>query len=101
MRIARLCATEYAEIISPSPAFSHEAGEFDEELVMTTSALHPTIVHNARASVPRATKHALATGLLARWCAAHFTRPLYHRLGAFDLARSGMARELLERNATR
>jgi hypothetical protein len=101
MLIARLSVTEYAGIISWSPAFSHEAGEFDEELVMTTSTLSPTIVRDAGSSVGRATTHALATALLARWCAAHFTRPLYHRLGAFDLARSGMARALLERNATR
>ena len=68
---------------------------------MTTSTLPPTIEHSTPASVPRATTHVLANALLARWCAAHFTRPLYHRLGAFDLARSGMARALLERNATR
>jgi hypothetical protein len=37
-----------------------------------------------------------AIGLLAHWCASRFTRPLYHRLGAFDLARSGLAASLLE-----
>ncbi|HUL67819.1 MAG TPA: hypothetical protein VLW55_24710 [Burkholderiaceae bacterium] len=68
---------------------------------MTTSTLLPTLIRNASAGVPRPGSHALATGLLARWCATHFTRPLYHRLGAFDLARSGMARALLERNALR
>jgi len=62
---------------------------------MTTSTLLPTLMRSASAGG----SHPLATGLLARWCAAHFTRPLYHRLGAFDLARSGVARALLERNA--
>ncbi|HTT10044.1 MAG TPA: hypothetical protein VMG60_04055 [Burkholderiaceae bacterium] len=32
---------------------------------------------------------------LARWCASRLARPLYHHLGAFDLARSGLAAELL------
>jgi len=37
-----------------------------------------------------------AIGLVARWCASRFTRPLYHRLGAFDLARSALAASLLQ-----
>lgn len=68
---------------------------------MTTSTLPRTVMCTGSAEVSRPGSQVVATGLLVRWCAAQFTRPLYHRLGAFDLARSGMARALLERNASR
>jgi hypothetical protein len=68
---------------------------------MTTSSLSPNLLRIADAGVRRPNSRAQATGLLARWCAAHFARPLNHRLGAFDLARSDMARAVLERNASR
>jgi len=62
---------------------------------MTTTTSSSTL-HRAPLAAPTAPPRALAIGLVARWCAAQFTRPLYHRLGAFDLARSGLARELLQ-----
>ena len=67
---------------------------------MTTSIWNPTQRNDPRRAAAHARLHARAIRLLARWCAAHFTRPLHHRLGAFDLARSGLARQLLkhERN---
>ena len=68
---------------------------------MTTSSLPPTLLRVANAGVLGPNSRALATGLLARWCATRFTHPLYHRLGAFDLARSDTARALLDKNAAR
>jgi hypothetical protein len=52
---------------------------------MTTGTL-PTPLHPGalrRSAERRLNAHAVR--LLARWCASHFTRPLYsYRLGAFD-----------------
>jgi hypothetical protein len=59
---------------------------------MRTSTWNPRLHHSpdlvARRQVP-------ALPLLARWCAAFFMRPQYHHMGAFDLARSSLAREVL------
>jgi hypothetical protein len=35
-------------------------------------------------------------GALARWLARRLTQPAHHRLGAFDAARSALARAALE-----
>jgi hypothetical protein len=62
---------------------------------MTTSTWNSTLLRDPKLAGARARLQARASRLIARWCAAHFTRPLHHRLGAFDLARSGLARQLL------
>jgi hypothetical protein len=66
-------------------------------LAMTISSLPPLPPRHAAHGAARARLQAHAASLLARWYATHCARPLYsHRLGAFDLARSGLARELLK-----
>jgi hypothetical protein len=97
MRIDRLNATEYAVIMQMLPATMHAAGSFNREPAMTT---HTLTLRATRAGAPHAPRQQ-AMGVVARWCAGQFTRPLYHHLGAFDLARSGLARELLARNIGR
>lgn len=62
---------------------------------MTTSTLPSTLLHAPAVGATSARVQPRAIGPVARWCATHFTRPLYHRLGAFDVARSGLASELL------
>jgi len=62
---------------------------------MTPSTWKPTLRQDPKRVAAHARLRARAIRLLALWCAAHFTRPLHHRLGAFDLARSGLARQLL------
>ena len=62
---------------------------------MTASTWNSTLRNDRKLASARARLQAHATRLVARWCAAHLTRPLHYRLGAFDLARSGLARQLL------
>lgn len=75
----------------------HAAGAFEQEAVLTTRTwnlrFHPT----PDAGAPGTRRPAPAIGPLARWCVAFFTGPPYHRMGAFDMARSSLARELLAR----
>ena len=63
---------------------------------MSTSTLLSPLhrVTGRHAAQPKPVTRAIA--LVARWCARRFARPQYHRLGAFDLARSGLARDLLD-----
>ena len=63
---------------------------------MTSTSFNATL-QRAPLAAPTAWLRAQAISLVARWCATQFTRPLYHHLGAFDLARSGLARELIEK----
>ena len=63
---------------------------------MTSTSFDATL-HRAPLAAPTARLRAQAISLVGRWCATQLTRPLYHHLGAFDLARSGLARELIEK----
>jgi hypothetical protein len=66
------------------------------EPIMIATASHPTPRRGSHGTAATSRLRAHASALVARWYAAHFTPPFYHRLGAFDLARSGLARELLQ-----
>lgn len=67
---------------------------------MTTGTWNPFAGDAAPPAGRRRNGRALvrhAVDALSNWWAASMTRPVYYRLGAFDAARSSVARQLLER----
>jgi hypothetical protein len=83
-------------MIAPLPVLRMLLAHLNPEAFLATITVHT--LRRAANAAPRSGLRARGIRLLARWCANHFTRPLHHRLGAFDLARSEIARELLANN---
>jgi hypothetical protein len=67
---------------------------------MTSGTWNQIAGHTLTAAGLRAQGRALArraADAVARWWAAYMSRPVYYRMGAFDAARSALARQLVER----
>jgi hypothetical protein len=62
---------------------------------MSTSTWNPRFHRSPGVVAAGARRQVTALQALARWGAAFFMRPAYHHMGAFDLARSRLAREVL------